>query len=166
MDSSIRNRLLQFIDHVENSERVRSDFIADPLNVINSSLGLNINTTGADLSLGNQILLHIIKDKATQTALQQQISAYKNGQFDRSELKARLSDTLTKFLPVDLSNKVSAAFTGGQGPIALANLIVHVDTVVLITEAAVIHSEYAFSGDVAASQYDIKALANAIAGGN
>jgi hypothetical protein len=165
MDSSIRNKLLQLIDHVENSERVRSDFLSNPLNVINSTLGLNLNTSGADLSLGNQILLHIIKDKATQTALQQEISGYKAGQYDRSELKTRLSDTLTKLLPVDLSTRVTAGFGGGGGPIALANLIVHVDTVVLITEAAVIHSEYAFSGDVAASQYDIKALANAIAGG-
>lgn len=172
MTPEIHKKLLDFIKNVEDSSAARESFIGDPVKTIKAALDLK-SEGDHDLSVANQVLLSVLSNKPLLHDLRDHSIKFDKKEINLDQLRASSAKSLIENLPTELKKKVNQHWITAQGseipsPVAMANIIVAVDTVAVLTEAAVIHSEVFFSatGDVGPGTGELQKLANVIAQGN
>lgn len=166
MDSKQHQELIRLIDDLKTDATRRAAFLQEPVKTLAPVIGTS-GATSADLSLSNQVLLAIMRNPQLMDELRDFSAQHDSGQIDDVKLAQLTAGSLSQHLSDDLKKQIHhpGLEAPGLGPVALANLIAHVDIVVVITEAAVVNSRVVFSGITDPSMVKLKDIANMLAKG-
>lgn len=166
------SRLTKFLDQLRSDADLRKSFLSTPLATVNSSLGLPQLPDGVNHDLANDIVLAVLRSpQAMETLKEIQIKREAN-QLDELQSKTETAKVLLDAAPQELQYKLVQLWGGvhpkmpGFDPKpAMANLIVHVDAIAVLTKAAIIHSDYVFNGASSPGFNEIQKVANALSQG-
>lgn len=166
-----RTSLVSLVNELEQSSAKRKEFIDDPFNSIRSTLKLPEAMDASDVGLTNELLASIFRDPKLTESLRQIGSQHQSNVISMGEAKKLAALSIASSLPAELKVRLNKDWLNNVGvpgdpkAIGIANLLVAVDQVAVIDQAAVLHSTYFFSGAGIQDKYDIKKITDAFSGG-
>lgn len=167
MDEQQHQQLIDLLDELKTDPLRRAEFLKEPLKTLAPLIGAS-TMSSTDLSLSNQVLLATLQNPQLMDELHGLSVQHQSGQIDDAKLTELSAGSLGQNLPVELKQKINQpGLTGtpGLGPVAMANVIAHVDVAVVVTEIAVVHGTYVFNGMTDRSILKLKDVANMLAEG-
>lgn len=159
--------LTKLIDELKANPMRRADFLRDPVKALSPMIGPS-RASSADLGLSNQVLIATMGNPELMDELRGFSVQHESGEIDEATLTQLTASSLNQHLPNDLKrqlNHPALEDRSGLSSPALANIIVHVDIVVLVTQAAVVNSEVVFNGMADKSAVKLINIANLLAKG-
>lgn len=174
MDAERSFKLNALLARVEASPDERARFLARPVEMLTEDLQLKESTKDVDLSLANQLLIATLRNPDAIKALSESSKRHQAGEIDASMMRSDIAKTLIQHSPPEISEQLAKRWGVNDLPnfqldphaMGMANVAVAVDTVVVVTEAAVVNSEYVFSGRDRLSHDQIQRMSNILGGGN
>jgi hypothetical protein len=164
MDDAKRQRILDLVNSMDNSEEARSAFIRQPVETLKRALELDIDENAAEIGPTNQILTALLAEPKAISALSEIAADHDHGELSADDARKSVIAVLEEHLPafdlqkmieewrrtvrtpIDLNNLPKYEPEPAPDPQAIANPVVAVDALAVITSLVVIHSEYVVSG--------------------
>ncbi len=172
MSPKTNTQLSAFLTNISSDASARKSFLKDPLKTISTFLQLPQIDSGMDNDLTNSIVLSALRSPEAISAIKK-INAKRDAmKIDDMQTKQETAKVLLDAAPDDLKIRLIALW-GGENPslpgfnpqAGMANIIVHVDVVVVMTKAAVMHEDIVFSGSISPRQSELQKIANSLAQG-
>lgn len=164
----------KFLDGIENNADLKQRFLSRPLVTVSEALELPDDADQLDSDLANEVVLSVLRSPEKIALLHQVAAREAKGELDERSAKRETALLILEDAPDDLRDRLSALWgnqnpqeTSFNPPVAIANLIVHVDVALVVTKAAILHEDVAFSGTIqdTLSTTHLQRVANAIARG-
>lgn len=167
MDTRQHKQLTDLIDDLKANPLRRAEFLKEPIKTLAPLVGSS-GAASSDLSLANQVLLATLRNAKLMDELRGHSVQHQSGEIDDTKLTQLTADSLSNHLPDEILQKVNhpgMKHGPAAGPLALANVVVHVDVAVIVTEIAVVHGTTFFNGMTDRSMLKLKDFANELAKG-
>jgi len=166
------SQMTSFLNQLKIDQNVQAQFKSSPLQTVIEKLQLPQAGVHGDTELANSIILALLNSPGSLNDLREVQSKREKNELNDEAAKKQIATVLLAAAPSDLREKLQEKWGGahpgmpGFNPMPqLANLIVHVDVVAVVTKAAVVHEDYVFNGVVAPTMNEIREVADALARG-
>lgn len=172
MDEAKFSQLTRLLDRVSTEPSTRESFLEDPLRTVSTSLNLPAAPTSVEPDLANALVLSVLRSPEALSALKEVNAKRDAAELDDLAAKQETAKVVLAAAPAELQTRLLKLWGDKQPHLpgfdpkpALANLIVHVDVVAVVTKAAVVHEDYVFNGSGVPDITDLQKVANALAHG-